>query len=383
MHYDYIVIGGGMAGSSVACELARHARVLLVEQESQPGYHSTGRSAALFSETYGNAVVRALSRAGRAFFQEAPTDFAENALISPRGMLHFGDADQSDKLDALHATLKGQAPVIQGDASLALKLSPLLRPERVAGCVWEPDAFDIDVHAMQQGYLKGMRKAGGVIWLNAPVRAIEYDGAAWRIVSPAGSATATTLVNAAGAWADVIAQIAGVRPIGLVPKRRTAVLFDAPVDADISAWPVTIDVDETFYFKPDAGKLLASPADETPSEACDAQPDEWDIAVVMDRVSTHTTCAPRSISHSWAGLRSFVSDKTPVVGFDEDIPGFFWLAGQGGYGIQCAPALANAAAALMREGELPSDIVAEGITKAHLSPRRLSRRVASDNALTS
>lgn len=374
MRADHIVIGAGIAGSSVAFELAQHGTVLLIERESQPGYHSTGRSGALFAATYGNFAVRSLTRASRAFFECPPLDFAEGPLFKPRGLLHFGDADQVDKLDALQDELGGRTAVVRGDGQLALQLAPVLRPGVAVGCIWEPDAFDIEVHGLQQGYLRQVRKAGSTIWLDSPVEGISRHSSIWRVTTPKGSAEAPVIVNAAGAWADEVAALAGVQPIGLVPKRRTAVQFDPPEGARIDTWPVAIDVDETFYIKPDAGKLMASPADETPTIPCDAQPDEWDVAVTMERVLSRTSCAPRTITHRWAGLRSFVADKTPVVGFEPDVPRFFWLAAQGGYGIQTAPALARAAAALLLGGPLPRDILAEGVNEAQLSPKRLPGR---------
>jgi D-arginine dehydrogenase len=247
---------------------------------------------------------------------------------------------------------------------------PCFAPQQVAGGLLEPDAMDIDVHALHQGYLQGLRVRGGRLTCNAEVRALAHDGQRWRIETSAGEFAAPLLVNAAGAWADEIGSLAGARAIGLVPKRRTAITFDPPAGMSIDRWPAVIDIDEDWYFKPEAGRILASPADETPSAPCDAQPDEYDVAVLVDRLTRVTTLQVPRIHARWAGLRSFVADKTIVAGFDAQAAGFFWLAGQGGYGIQTAPAVARAAAALIDGEEMPADIAELGIDAAALSPAR-------------
>lgn len=371
MQYDFIVVGAGIAGASIAYELAATARVLLLEQEEQPGYHATGRSAALFTETYGNETVRGLTRASRAFFMAPPEGFASYPLATPRGVLHIGRADQKAALDRLYRETSARVQsVVQQDAAFASSQVPVLRSDYVSGCVWEPDAMDIDVHALHQGFLKGFRQRGGQMILSAEARSIERRDRGWIIATAQDRFEGGVVVNAAGAWADRVAAMAGVAPVGLVPKRRTALLFSPPAGVHAERWPLVIDADETFYFKPDAGNILASPADETPSEPCDAQPEEWDVAVALDHVERSTTLRPQSISHRWAGLRTFASDKTPVIGFDRGAEGFFWLAGQGGYGVQCSPALARSAAALLRGQDIPADIAAEDVTCAALAPDR-------------
>ncbi len=367
---DVIVIGAGIAGASVAYELSRQRRVLLLERESQPGYHTTGRSAALFTETYGNAVMRALTRASKSFLQRPPDGFAPAPLLAPRGTLLLA---QESQLTTLRRVAEECSALVDnlgwwsGDEVRARV--PCFAREQVAAGLLEPDAMDIDVHALHQGFLRGLRAHGGALIVNAEVRALAHDGH-WRVSTTAGEFAAPVVVNASGAWADEIAQLAGARPVGLVPKRRTAITFDPPADVSIERWPAVIDVDEQWYFKPEAGRILASPADETPSPPCDAQPDEYDVAVLVDRITSLTTLAVPRIRSRWAGLRSFVADKTIVAGFAADVPAFFWLAGQGGYGIQTAPALARVAAALVQDEPLPADVAALGIDAASISPAR-------------
>ena len=373
-HADALVIGAGIAGASVAYELAASRRVLLLEREHQPGYHTTGRSAALFTETYGNAAMRALTRASKPFLERPPAGFAPGALLSPRGTLLVG---RNEQLPALRRAFEECSALIDNllwwSGQQVRSHVPCFAPEQVAGGLFEPDAMDIDVHALHQGYLRGLRARGGRLHCDAEVRALAHDGRRWRIETTAGEFSSALVVNAAGAWADELGTMAGATPVGLVPKRRTAITIDPSPGSDIERWPAVIDIDESWYFKPDAGRLLVSPADETPSPPCDAQPDEYDIAVLVDRLTRSTTLPVPRIHARWAGLRSFVADRTIVAGFDTAVAGFFWLAGQGGYGIQTAPAVARAAAALIDGTALPGDIAALGVEAAALSPARLAR----------
>ncbi len=353
---DVLVVGGGIAGMSAAWRLAvAGARVTLLEAEAQCGSHSTARSAATFTTVYGSPAVRRVTEESRAFLERTPAGFSEVALTRPRGCMTVAAAADAGRLDAeLARTAPGAIHAI--DAAEALRLVPALRPEAAVHAILEPGCRDIDVDALFGGYRRGLLAAGGRIATDARVERAGRDGAGWWVDTPAGRFTADRLVNAAGAWADVVAERAGVRPLGLVPKRRTAVLVDAPGSA---AWPMVQDASETLYFKPDAGRLMVSPADQTPSEPCDAQPEELDVAVVMDRLGHATTIDLRRVSHRWAGLRTFAPDHSPVVGEDADAPGFVWLAGQGGYGVMTSPALSAIAAAAVRGTPPPPDLAAD------------------------
>ncbi len=371
--YRFAIVGAGIAGASASYHLAQAGPTLLIERESQPGYHSTGRSAALYTETYGNRVIRALTLASRSFFEAPPKGFTEHPLLTPRGTMVIAREDQRETLAAALAESKAIQPAVEGiGPERAAKLCPALRPGYVASAFYEEDARDMDVHAIHQGFLRGFKAAGGKLACDAEVLGLARKGDGWTIETRAGTFTADVLVNAAGAWADVLARMAGAAPVGLQPKRRTAVTIEPPAEIDFRRWPAVIDIDEQFYWKPDAGQLILSPADETPVDPQDAQPEEMDIALCVDRVETASTLAIRRIARKWAGLRSFVKDKTPVVGFAKDAPGFFWLAGQGGYGIMTSPAMGRVAAALARGAVLPADIAAHGVTAAELAPARFA-----------
>lgn len=364
-----------MAGAAAAAHLAASRRVVLLERESQPGYHSTGRSAALFTETYGNRAIRTLTGASRAFYEAWADGFTEHPILTPRGALMFAMPGQEAELDAAWEDLSAlDSHVRRLDAAAARTMVPVLRPDCVIGAVYEPDAMDIDVHELHQGYLRRLRQRGGRIVTDAEVQAIHCARGTWTLSTPAGAFAAPVVVNAAGAWADALAGLAGLPPIGLVPMRRTALTIAPPPQIDSTAWPMTLDVAETFYFKPDAGRLLVSPADETPMPPCDVQPDELDVAIAIDRLTRATTIPVARVERKWAGLRCFVADKTTVCGFDPLADGFFWLAGQGGYGIQTAEGMARCAAALIDGGGLPADIAAKGLEAAVLSPARFPGR---------
>ena len=371
--YDIAVIGAGIAGASAAWAMAERHSVVLLEREAQPGYHTSGRSAALFSETYGNATVRGLSVASRDFLASPPAGFSEHALLSPRGVMFVGTHGQEALLSSLAQEGARLVPSVREiRAAEALARVPSLRRDWVRGAVVEPDAMDIDTNAMLRGFLRALRQRGGEARMDAELLGLARDGAGWRLETRAGAIRAQVVVDAGGAWCDVIGAMAGARPIGLVPKRRTAFLVDPPPGVGAEAWPSVIAADESFYFKPDAGKLLCSPADETPSEPCDAQPDELDVAIAVDRIQQAADIPVARIAHRWAGLRSFVADKTPVAGYDPVAQGFFWLAGQGGYGFQTTPAMALAAAALVDRRALPAALADRGVTEAALSPSRFS-----------
>ncbi len=340
---DVLVVGAGIAGASAAFALARAGfSVRLLEREDQPGYHSTGRSAALFVKSYGNATVRELTRRSEAFFREPPEDFAETPLLHPRGVLLIARSDQLAALEREYAFARRFVPTVRRlDGEAARRMVPLLREGYAVAAVLDPEAADIDVHALLQGYLRGLRRYGGELVLDAGVGAIVRQGSCWRLHTRAGIHEAPLVINAAGAWADRLAEQAGIPPLGLVPMRRTAFILDPPAGIAVDRWPAVIDVEERFYVKPDAGRLLGSPADETPSPPCDAAPEEIDIAVAVERILAAFALEVRTIRRRWAGLRTFAPDRTPVLGFAPEAEGFFWLAGQGGYGIQTAPAMAE------------------------------------------
>jgi D-arginine dehydrogenase len=370
---EVAIIGGGIAGASAAAQIAKRFSVALIEREAHPGYHATGRSAALFSEIYGNAPVRALSRASRAFLENPPVGFAGAPILSPRGAMHVGGAGDIDALDRSFAAAHRLVPSVRRLAGgEVLEIVPILRRELIAGGVFEPDARDIDTNGLLQGFLKQLRALGGTILLNAEVTALARDRSGWDIRLGDRDLRAGIVVNAAGAWGDHVAAMAGAPTIGLTPKRRTAFLIKPPENLDIAAWPLVIGAREDIYFKPDAGMLLVSPADETPSPPMDAQPEEIDIAIAADRLMAITHLDVRRVERKWAGLRTFAADKTPVVGFDPAVEGFFWLVGQGGYGFQTAPALSRAAAALLDGNPLPADLEDQELTDAGLSPARFS-----------
>ncbi len=359
---DVLIVGSGMAGASAAYFLAPHCRVLLLEREAQPGYHSTGRSAAMYSETYGNTTVRATTTASRPFYFDPPPGFSDYPLVTPRGALIVGAESDHDHLRSVWQDMRALVPNVQWwTQSDILQRVPVLRPEAAYCGVYEPDAMDMDVHAIHQGFLRGAKAAGAQLVCGAGVQHMQREAGAWRVDTAVGSFLAPTVVNAAGAWCDELAQLAGVAAVGLVPKRRTAFTTEAPQGCDISNWPLVIDAQENFYFKPDAGVLLMSPANEDAVDPQDVQPEELDVAIAVDRITTATTLQIRQVRRKWAGLRSFVADKSPVVGFAPDAPGFFWLAGQGGYGIQTAPAMGELTAALVRGLPVPAAMAALGV----------------------
>ncbi len=369
--FDFVIVGAGMAGASAAYFLADSASVLVLEMEDQPGYHTTGRSAALFSEAYGNGPIRALTSSGRGFLMNPPDGFTESALLSPRGALFVGRADQLAALDAAYTAGSEHVATMQRlSAAEVLDRVSVLREDYVAAGVLEADAMDMDVNALHQGFLRGARNRGAELRPRARVERLQRRGGVWRVRAGGDEIGAGVVINAAGAWCDRIADLAGARRVGLMPKRRTAILFDGPEGWQFSNWPAFIDVDEAFYARPESGALMGSPADETPMEPCDVQPEEMDIAIAVDRLQKATTLDIRRINRSWAGLRSFVADKTPVVGFDPVAEGFFWLAGQGGYGIQTAPSMGRVSAALAMGEAVPADLQRFGVRAADLSPAR-------------
>ena len=366
---DVIVIGAGMAGASVAAELARSRRVILLEREDRPGRHATGRSAALHSEIYGPAAIRALTRASRSLFL-APE--GADPFVTPRDCLHIATAGQIAALETFAALPDVGPAVTRLDGAGARALSPLLRPGVVTAALREHNAFDLDVDAIHQHYLRALKARGGRLVCDAVITALERQDGLWTARFGEHAASAPLVIDAAGAWGDEVAALAGVAPLGLQALRRTIALVDLPDPAASRDWPMVIDIDEQFYFKPSSGQLLLSPADETPMAPCDAWPEELDIAIAVDRIQQVADLEVTRVPHSWAGLRTFTPDGTPAVGFDPRAGGFFWLVGQGGYGIQTAPALARLAAALALGQAPPADLTDQGLEIGDLDPGRFA-----------
>jgi D-arginine dehydrogenase len=359
-HFDVCVIGGGMAGLSAAAGLAAARKVVLVEREPHWAYHSTGRSAALFAESYGNPAVRALTRASRNFYLAAdrPRPFTQ-----PRGALFVATAAQREALETLYEALSSASlNIALLGPEAALKLCPALRIDTLSGAVLDPDARDIDVAAVVDLYVREFRSNGGRECRDTEVFGLEHSRGEWQIHAGNGRIRASVVINAAGAWADEVARAAGVAPAGLEPRRRTAVRVSAAPWA-VAQWPFVVDVAEQWYFRADAGALLLSPADETPSAPCDVQPDDYDVALAIERIEAATRLVVERPLSTWAGLRTFTADRTPVIGFDPDVSDFYWLAGQGGYGIQTAPALAQLVVAQVTGLEAPAALAAAASTR--------------------
>lgn len=359
---DVLVVGGGMAGVSVGYELAAHATVLLVETETQLGTHTTGRSAAVYAPSYGGAVVRAVTAASGERYRQLVAELGTAELLSPRPALWIGcDADGAAHV----AELVAESDAREVSAAEAVELCPVLRQDAIQAAARDDSASDIDVMALHEGYRRGLLARGGTVWPASPVTALDRDGTGWLATAGDRQVRAGLVVDAAGAWADRLAALAGVPPIGLTPMRRTAALASGAVPPGLD-WPLVADAADRFYFRPDSGRVLVSPADETPSEPCDARPDELDVALAVERVNEVTDLGLRRVHTAWAGLRSFVADRAPVVGAWPDHPGFVFFAGQGGYGIQMAPALAQLGAAIALGAALPEEINVEA---SDLAPR--------------
>jgi len=369
--FDFVVIGAGIAGASVAAELSATATVLLCEGESQPGYHSTGRSAAMYVPAYGPPAIPALTRAAGPFFHTPPDGFTETPLLHQRDILMIAREDQRLSTADFIADAGAGASLETVEGDRLGMLQPLLRPGYATHGVIDRSGSEIDVNALHRGFLRLARARGGQLVTNRNVTALHRDGGVWHVAAGDAVFRAPVVINAAGAWADEIGRMAGAEVIGLVPKRRTALMIAAPPGTDTDSLPMTIDMDEDFYLKPESGQFLVSPANEDPMPPCDVQPEEMDIAICLDRIGRAFDIPVTRPRSKWAGLRSFVADKVPVAGFSDVAEGFFWLAGQGGYGIQTSPALARVAASLAQGEALPSDMTAQGLSAEMLAPARL------------
>jgi D-arginine dehydrogenase len=368
---DVVVVGGGIAGVSIAYELSADRSVTLLEAESTLAYHTTGRSAATFLETYGGPDIRALTAASRDFYEDPPAVF-DRPLLRPLPLVFFARRGRGAAADELYEATAGMvAGVERLDAAQVAEVTPFARADALDGGVFEPGARELDVHAIHQGYVKGLRDRGGAVVRDARVTALRADGDGWLVTTADRTVRAAgAVVNAAGAWADLVAALAGVAPVGLRPLLRTVFLIEPPVGLAPRGLPMFADLDDSFYVKPESGGFLCSPADETPVEPHDARADEVEIARAIEAINETTTLAARSVGHRWAGLRSFVPDRRFVLGEDPAAPGFFWCAGQGGYGIQTAPAAARLGAALVRGERTPADLAARGVDAALVAPRR-------------
>ncbi|SDE74782.1 FAD-dependent oxidoreductase [Ruegeria marina] len=371
--FDIIVIGAGIAGSGVAAELAEQAKVLMLEMESQPGYHTTGRSAAVYSQAYGSEPIRALTRASETFFKSPPEGFCDHPLLSERKAMLIANKDQMTWLEGVYSLLKDEGSVRILSAAEVREMNPLVREDYVAGGLIDTASADIDVHGLHHGYLRQFKDRNGTLVCKAEVTALTRENGIWQVATSAGDFCAPIVVNAAGAWADQLGQMAGAEPIRLKPLRRTALMVAAPEDMDVEDFAMAVDIDEQFYLKPDAGKLLISPANEDWDVPSDVQPDEMDVALCIHRIEQAFDLSVRRVENSWAGLRNFVADKSPVAGYSQVVDRFYWLAGQGGYGIQSAPALSRFAAADVLKRDIPQDILDAGFDPETVSPARLSR----------
>ena len=369
---DVVVIGGGIAGVSAAAFIAASgASVTLLERENALSAHTTGRSAALYLSNYGHEQTRRLTLASRAFLEQPPDGFSDAPLLSTRGMLSVGGEDAVDVVRRIASEGRRLDPSItEVTGKEARRLCPVLRPEHSVAGVYEPGASDIDVAGLHGGFVRMVRQHGGQIQRAAPVVAIARGGAGWQVSTSDESYDCTSVVDAAGAWGDEVAALAGLARVGLRPLRRTALTVGLPDGLDARGWPAVNQASYEWYFRPEGDGLLLSPADETPSEPCDARPDDLDVAMAMERVAEATTLPLRSVRRAWAGLRTFGPDGEMVIGPDPSARTWVWCVGQGGYGIQTAPAVGQLTADLAL-GRTPDWLAGTGIDVAAVSAGRM------------
>jgi len=369
---DVLIVGGGIAGASAGYFLAEHAKVLLVERESGYGYHASGRSAAEWTAAHFDGLMRSIVLYGRAFFDAPPAGFASVPLMRRRGNLMVARPEAIAAAEAMYAHAAPANPgLVEISPREALAIVPFLREELLARVYWEPENAEIDVDALHQGFLRGLRARGGETRADTEFLGAERISGGWRVRLGSETVECGVILNAAGAWADRVAEASGVTPLGLEPRRRTAFTFDPGFDA--AAVPPVDEVGSGFYFKASGPVLMVSPGDQTPSAPCDAQPDEYDLAVGVDLFETMTTLTVPRMKSRWAGLRTFTADEMPVAGFATDAADFFWLVGQGGGGIMSSPALGDLAARLVRGASLPTAAQELGLDERVLSPARLMR----------
>jgi D-arginine dehydrogenase len=370
-----LVIGGGVAGLSAGAAIAPVASVTVLEAEESTGYHSSGRSATMLHYALGNPLVRELTLASRRFFEQPPDGFTELPLARRMPVLIHAREDELSALQELESAIAVFGPIDRVGEDEMRTLCPVLRTGEggaVSGLL-DRTALKLDSHALLQGYARTIRQHGGTIVTCARVASIAKKMTAWAVTTEEGEQfSAAVLVNAAGSWADAVAKLAGVAPLGLTPFRRTIITFDAPEGLDLASWPFTKTVGEDLYFAPESGRLFASPMDEVPSDPCDAQPEDYEVALAAQRVEERTTMQVRRVAHKWAGLRTFTRDRMPAAGFAAENEGFFWLAGQGGSGLQTSPMMAAAAASMITGTPWPL----QSVSVEELSPRRFLRRPA-------
>ncbi|WP_424830113.1 NAD(P)/FAD-dependent oxidoreductase [Ruegeria sp.] len=372
--FDIAIIGGGIAGASAAYFLNGQRSVILLEQETSLGYHSTGRSAAEFTRRFHSKVTGQLTQASSGFMMQPPAGFTEVDLLRPRGNLLIADAEKADHLRQVYEheqanAPEGASPVELLSVDQALEKMPFLDPDWVKAAFFDPDCWDVEVENLLQGYTRGAKAKGAEFRQASVVTAAHRESDHWVLETSSGEIKARMVVNATGGWADPVAGMFGADPLGILPHRRTAISVKVP-DHDVSHMPEVNEIDEVFYFKPDAGQLMVSPADETPVDPHDAWPEELDIAYAAHYLSECTTLEVTHVAHSWAGLRTFAKDRLPVIGFSGQIEGLFWLAGVGGYGIQTSPAVGQLAASLLTGTQMPSNLTRAGVDASLFSPSR-------------
>jgi D-arginine dehydrogenase len=367
---DFLIIGGGITGAAAACELAKHGTVVLAERETQLAYHTTGRSAAISMESYGNSAIRALTVWSTPILKNDNFEFSDHPVWAPRGALILADTNTEAKLDQRIGHVQALVPSARKvDQYEILSLAPYLRNDRWTAGIYEPNAFDLDVHAIHSSYVRGLTSRNGRILRRKELLKANYANGGWTAHFQDGTVLrCQCLVNAAGAWADDVAGRSGVATCGVLPLRRTVVLVDP--GAQIPHSPYVGTVDEQIFIKPDTTGMMISPCDEALSEPCDTAPEEIDIAIAIDRFLEGTAFTHTRIVAKWAGLRTFLPDRTPVIGADPTNPNFVWFAAVGGYGIQTAPAMARLCAAAALHEDFPADICGNAFTASDLSPDR-------------
>jgi D-arginine dehydrogenase len=372
---DFLIVGGGIAGLSAAARLSRHGKVVVLEAEEALGYHSSGRSVSFSHFGIGNAAVRGMTGWSRPFFEQPPQGFSDTPVARAMATIYMADEAQVPALDALAADMASFTDAVEriGTARIAA-LCPVVRTggDRAVAGLYDPTGLKLEAAALLQGYARIVRGSGGAVLNGRRVARIDRRGETWEVATEAGETfSAPILVDSAGAWSDTVAAMAGVAPIGLQPKRRTIIVVDPPAGMAVGAWPFVHSVGGDFYMLPEAGQLLVSPVDEVDDVPHDAAPEEYDAALAAYRLEQYTTLTVTRIAHRWAGLRSFVADRTPTAGFDPDVPGFFWLVGQGGYGLQTAPAMAAIVETLATRAAWPEGLAELGVTPGQVTPGRL------------